>query len=286
MQDYELFYIGFEGTLTLKNLTIRHAQSFDIYGGAIYNDTGILKISNCTITDNKCKKGGAIGNFNYATLSIKDSTISSNTVYDANLQMAGAIYNSVNSIATIQSSTFSGNSAKLGGAIYNAGTLEITNSTFSGNIALQDGGAIYNIKEISIINSTLFGNSAFYQGAGIYNAYASLNFRNTIIANSTKGDDCHNGNLGTIGINQNNLVEDGGCSAAYSGDPLLGSLADNGGPTKTHALLTGSNAIDTGYMGACPTIDQRGIDRPQGGGCDIGAFEKEYPLVFLPLITK
>jgi hypothetical protein len=56
-------------------------------------------------------------------------------------------------------------------------------------------------------------------------------------------------------------------------DPMVGPLAENGGPTLTHALLTGSPAIDAGDDAVCPATDQRGVSRPQGVACDIGAYE-------------
>jgi hypothetical protein len=77
-------------------------------------------------------------------------------------------------------------------------------------------------------------------------------------------------------------VEDGSCSASLSGDPKLGALADNGGPTQTHALLGGSPAINAGDDVICPTTDQRGIVRPQGEHCDIGAYEYEGPFNHAP----
>jgi len=283
-QDFVLFHIsGITGSLTLNKLTIRHAQSQGKKGGAIYNNAGTLIISNSVFTANRSKQGGAIVNNNFAILSITNSTFSSNTATSAYL--AGAIYNSANSTVTIAGSTFSGNKALCGGAIFNDGVLEITNSTFAGNSADQDGGAIYNKDEVNIINSTFSENAAIYQGAGIFNISGTLNFSNTIMAKSITGDDCHNA-LGTIGTNQNNLIEDGSCSAKYSGNPLLGPLADNGGPTLTHAFLPGSLAMDNGYLAACPATDQRGIERPQGAGCDIGAYEMEYISSFLPLVRK
>ena len=109
---------------------------------------------------------------------------------------------------------------------------------------------------------------------------------NTIIANDTgKGDNCVIGGpgdyrgKGTIGTNSHNLIEDGSCNADLSGDPMLDSLADNGGDTWTHALLPGSPAIDMIPAISCtlPT-DQRGAPRPvvqtsSDTPCDIGAFE-------------
>jgi hypothetical protein len=70
-------------------------------------------------------------------------------------------------------------------------------------------------------------------------------------------------------------VEDNSCGFPVGGDPLLGPLADNGGPTLTHALLPGSPALNTALLPNCPPEDQRGVTRPQGAGCDKGAFELE-----------
>jgi hypothetical protein len=77
------------------------------------------------------------------------------------------------------------------------------------------------------------------------------------------------------------VVQDDSCNPAASdqviGDALIGALGDNGGPTPTHALLSGSPAIDTAAGGACPATDQRGVTRPQGPRCDVGAFEVQVP---------
>jgi len=68
------------------------------------------------------------------------------------------------------------------------------------------------------------------------------------------------------------------------GSPNLGPLADNGGPTQTMALLAVSDAIDAGDDGTCESLDQRGVSRPIGAHCDIGAFELEHPYsLYLPL---
>jgi hypothetical protein len=129
-------------------------------------------------------------------------------------------------------------------------------------------------------DSTFYGNISNNLGGGIYNE-GELTFTNTIIAASINGD-CRN--VGTIHSDStHNLIEDGSCQVAngsnISGDPLLGTLADNGGPTLTHALLPGSPAIDAGSGAHCQAFDQRGIPRPQGAACDIGAFEVEHRVV-------
>jgi hypothetical protein len=162
----------------------------------------------------------------------------------------------------------------------------VQNSTLSGNSASDQGGGIYNYYgTLTVQNGTLTGNSATY-GGGIYN-YGMLNYANTIIANSTAGGDCCNNK--SIGANTNNLVEDGSCFPALSGDPNLGPLADNGPSTGsgwTHALLSGSPAIDAVPIANCTlSTDQRGEER-NDLRCDIGAYELRYadsPTVIRPV---
>jgi hypothetical protein len=123
-----------------------------------------------------------------------------------------------------------------------------------------------------------------------------ITMTNTIVAGNMGGSslDCFR-ESGSINSSGYNLIgSTSGCTfAASSGDKLninpdLGPLSDNGGPTLTHALLTGSPAIDAGNNASCPATDQRGTTRPQGGRCDIGAFEFEEPtwFVFLPMVRK
>src|SRR5262249_14604934 len=127
---------------------------------------------------------------------------------------------------------------------------------------------------LALANCTLSGNSAD-NGGGIFNQPGSnLTLNNSIVANSPKGGDIVNqGRLS----GSNKLVEDGsGLPGWLSGDPGLGELKDNGGPTWTHALLPGSRAIDAGDNTLVPTgvtTDQRGRDRFANGLTDLGAFE-------------
>src|SRR5438105_15409294 len=104
---------------------------------------------------------------------------------------------------------------------------------------------------------------------------------NTIIAGNTtsKGPGDCNVQAMIIESTGHNLDSDGSCFLTATGDlpkrdPLLGPLADNGGPSETQALLPGSPAIDAGAADGCPQHDQRGIARPQGAGCDMGAYER------------
>jgi hypothetical protein len=129
----------------------------------------------------------------------------------------------------------------------------------------------------------------------MYNrSWSSPTLTNTIIANSGSGGDCFNDTSTLNAASSNNLIQDSlvacGLTNGVNGDiigqdPALGALANNGGFTQTHALLAGSPAIDAGTNTGCPATDQRGITRPQGARCDIGAYEYTYKL-FLPLLLR
>jgi len=277
---------------TLTNVTF-NSNSASTNGGGIYNNsTGTLTITGSTLSSNTANTdGGGIYNHISGTVTVTNSTLSGNTA----AVNGGGIYNYTSGTLTVTNSTLSGNSAIGGGGIFNAGTLTVTNSTFNANSATIVGGLV-NDGTATITNSTFNGNSASDPGGvgGIYNNLGGLNLLNTIIANSTNGD-CIN-SFGSIGIEKNNLITgfyheacdivDGANGSITGSAANLDALADNGGPTQTIALLSGSPAIDAGDAATCaaPPVsgkDQRGVTRPQGAGCDIGAYEfgAEIPVV-------
>jgi hypothetical protein len=186
-----------------------------------------------------------------------------------------------------------------GGGLYtdaNA-TLYLSNSTVTGNRAATYGGGIRSFGTTTIVNSTISGNSAGSYGGGIDNpGGTAISLTNTILAHNQVdagglGPDCsgaltdgagHN-LLGIGGAGSNCTYTPGPSDQAGTPtsplDPMLGSLADNGGPTQTMALLPGSPAMDGGDDGTCSgppinDLDQRGAPRPFGSHCDIGAFER------------
>jgi hypothetical protein len=196
----------------------------------------------------------------------------------------------------------------MGGAIFNyGGSLAVTNCTISGNTAQGGNGyrggsgygaGIFNLDgTVTVLNCTFAGNTVAVgsggtpakEGGAIYNLQqsgtASLALRNTILANSTGGSDAYN-NAGTVS-GDHNLVETSsglpGGVVAVTSDPLLGSLANSGGLTFTHALSPSSPAIDAGDDSVCAATDQRGTARPQDGNydsvahSDIGAYEASPP---------
>ncbi len=283
------------GVLTVTNSTLA-GNSADYSGGGIYSDSssgsGKLTVTNTTLISNSASRyGGGIYN-NRTALAVQNSTLAGNSAKDG-----GGLYNDrYSAMLTVQNSTLAGNLASQNGAgAYNRSALTVTNSTLSGNSAGSIGGGIYNENALTVTNSTLAGNSAdYFAGGGIANG-GNMNLSNTLIARSPLGGDCQN--WSALGAGDHNLIEDTGSEACnltngvngniVGVDPQIGDLADNGGGTQTHALLRGSPAIDAGA--ACPDADQRGVPRPQGAACDIGAFERaasdEWDS-YLPLIQR
>ena len=279
---FSIFNIAFGGDLSISGVKVSGANNSSGNGGA-FNNFGTLAVSDSTLSGNIAKHGGGFYNSGIAT--VTNSTISSNSVISSNSasDFGGGAANI--GTLTITNSTLSGNSAlNIGGALWNGlnGNLTVSNSTLSGNSASYFGGGIYNFGTTTVTNSTLSGNSAG-NGGGIYNYSGSINtatlsIANTIIANSTSGGD-YSGN-GAIGINTNNLVEDGTLpgTSETTGDPKLGLLQNNGGPTFTMALLAGSAAISAGnstISNATPIngLDQRGFARTTS---DIGAYSYNF----------
>jgi cysteine-rich repeat protein len=284
---FRFFHVAATGQLTLRDVTLRNGYAR--LGGAVFNYGGILHIVGSTVSGNTAyNHGGGIRDFN-GMLILTNSTVSGNTA----IQTGGGIYPN-SSTVTITNSTVSGNTAgpsNPGGGIYNYdSTLRITNSTVSGNTAGSYGGGIYfwdsypYDTEVTITNSTVTGNTSGSYGGGIY-LFRTVALSNSLVANSFGGNNCYLYPGANIVDHGNNLADDSSCGTipgTLTGlDP---NLADNGGPTETHALLTGSNAIDAGDDTVCAAapvngVDQRGVARPVGAHCDIGAFEFELTSV-------
>jgi len=294
-----VFVVAEGATVILKDLTIRHGspESGMEVGGAVEN-RGAVTLERCIITDNSASAGGGMNNFGSMTLI---NTIVSNNIADG----TGAGFTGCGTGGGIKveqgplvlvNSTVSGNSSQGdGGGIFVAckGSLESINSTISGNDATGgSGGGVCIRGTAKLTQSTIANNRAAQTGGGVYVRGSGesglvrgwLDYSNTIIAGNTTGSkyccaDCMAGENSTIGINENNLVEDGSCNPYLAGSPLLQPLADNGGDTLTHLLLPDSPAIDAISAISCTlTTDQRGKSRPieissMGTPCDIGALE-------------
>ena len=197
----------------------------------------------------------------------------------------GAVSNTGNLLideSTVSGNRVEGGSPALGGGIYtlgqNDGHSTIENSTLSGNVATTPGGnarggGIYIGDESQLLHLTVSGNTADGGGSGLYavNEQAALD---AILVAGNAGPEC--GVEGDL-TGDHNLADDTTCDFNAVGDiqgvdARLAPLGNYGGPTLTHALYTGSPAINAADSDRCPSEDQRLFDRP-AGPCDIGAYE-------------
>ena len=207
----------------------------------------------------------------------------------------GGIYNSAH--LSIYNTSIIGNVADYGGGINNGGTVVLTQVTISGNSATIGGGLFNDDGNATLAHVTFSDNSAQI-GGGISHFVGSktITLKNVLLDRSASGGNC---NLFKPIISAGfNLSSDGSCTSFTQAgdrqnvDPLLGPLADNGGPTLTHMLLPGSPAIDTGQCVKGLETDQRGLPRFQGPACDIGAVEvqpgggPDESAVYQPAIIK
>ncbi len=264
-----------------------------LQGGGVQN-FGILYLDRVVVRDNVIPDtagpsfefgGGGIYNGDGATLHLTDSTVADNTSVS---QPGGGIYGFFGSTINITRSTVSGNlSGDVAGGLRSLGNATIVNSTFSGNTSTvwHGGGIFHTDGQLTVTNSTFSGNIApSGTASGILVATFGSPANATLTNNVLEGNDgafacaLEGGGAATITSGGSNVISDGSCNPngttdQSNTDALLGALADNGGPTLTHALGAGSPAIDAADAGACPATDQRGVARPQGGGCDVGAVE-------------
>jgi CSLREA domain-containing protein len=281
-------------------------------GGGCVTAGSDVSIINSTVSGNSASDGGGFYFTSSSTATITDSTINGNS---ATID-GGGVYVKT-STATITNSTISANSAiKWGGGVnVYSGKADITNSTISKGTAHTGGGVFVDFGTGNITSSTVSGNTATQDGGGLIVSTGTANIANSTISENSAGDTCggilvtgtgtmtgtilsgntaanypdcfSSGTLTSLGYNLVSVISPY-CTFASAGDmtdinPLLGPLADNGGPTMTHALHHQSPALDKGHP-SCTGTDQRGIERPVDGNadgisrCDIGAFEYKVPL--------
>ena len=250
-----------------------------IHSGAYFGNT---TLTNSTVSGNTTSGGGGGISHSSASggLGLSNSTVSGNTAYTgAGIQSTTyrAYFTLANSTVSDNHNVEDGYPSGWGGGIQSWGDLRLFNSTVSGNTSSRAGG-IYHWGDSwafsSITNSTVSGNTGVDGDAGgIWGYYLWVD--NSIVTDNETSAPCSN----VVRSSGYNLTDDDSCdftapSDLVVADAKLGPLQDNGGPTKTHALLPGSPAIDAGSVDCPPpATDQRGVTRPQGAGCDIGSVE-------------
>lgn len=282
--DGGLIYIYPSGEATIYRAILENTSVGQYDGGAIYN-LGMLDIEQTILRYNSSQKtGGAI--HNRGTLAVRNSWLYNNTAVNPGAGFAdgGAIYNL--GPLRVERTTFSRNRAeRYGGALALKGDdAEIVNSTIHENYADRGAGIYADAATgVEVVNVTLDRNNAD-TGANVWNSGVPFTIANTIIAygsteadNGTPSLDCDGPALTSLG---GNIISDGSCIlAALSSDqrntdPKLSYIDDNGGfAANTVRPLAGSPAIDKAVDANCPSVDQRGITRPQGAHCDVGALE-------------
>ncbi len=288
------------GTLTIDGTTLdantASGTASTDGGGAVFNNGGTLNVTGATLSNNFADQGsgsgGGIFNLTGGTVTLDTSTITTN---HADGDGAGLLNSGT---ATITNSTIDFNSAAgQGGGISNSGTLDLTNVTVSGNTVALDGGGIFTgTGDATLQNTTVAFNRTDASGGGLgtgggvhHDSTGTVTLTSTLIVTNFVGtdltaDDVNGDVTGTFNL----IGIDAGLTGLTDGvdnnkvgttgnqiDPNLGELNNNGGPTRTQAILPISPAINAGTNPQSLTTDQRGgsFVRSFGGGTDIGAYE-------------
>lgn len=317
------------GPSSLSGITVSNGRAVSsggfVIGGGIRNAEGSLTLAGVVVKGNEAVAEGADddhaeggGVYSEGPLTLRDSLVTENAARASDgtsiTVAAGGGVAAFDSL-TVERSTISGNVAEAtggggvasaqGGGLLTPDETEIELSTISGNsVDAEDGGTQTRAAgggvtafEASLSGTTLIGNSATSSGQAVgsnLDAFMTTVVRNSIVSDPLGDADSCNGETASGGFN---LDEDGSCEFEAGSDlnglpaGLDPVMKNNGGPTPTHALLTGSIAIDRGNSFGS-TVDQRGLPRPSdfpaignkegGDGSDIGAFELQVPPVTGP----
>jgi hypothetical protein len=252
--SHRIFRVDASGQLSIKRLRLSDGRAVGTelaaFGGAIHNK-GRLELRDCKLDRNATNTSGPLG---------------------------GAIFNDNGASLLVEGCTFTGNDAMRGSAIFNAGTAELINSTFSENRGTTNEGAIHNRGTLTAIHITVANNGRLVErpsagGLFAFGESARTTLINSIIADN-RGNDCFvaSGTLDTVALLAE--VRDG-CTAQLTIDPALGALSANGGVTTTQAPAAASPAVDAADPEFCVATDQRGFLRLRVSACDLGALELE-----------
>jgi hypothetical protein len=320
-------WVNGTGAANVVNSTFENnTASGGLGGGILLNTATTINVINSQIRGNSADAGGGINNnAQGGIINVTNSTVSGNTATDR----GGGISSRYHQVNVINSTIFNNTAGNKGGGLYQeSGTFTVSNSTVSGNRSNNNGGGIYNEFSgavMNLFNSTITNNIADNDnngsgnGGGVAVNSGTVNVKNTIIAGNFDSPNANtasenpdvsgtfnNQGNNLIGINTGSNFVAGGLigSAANPVDALLAPLANNGGSTQTHALLSGSLAINAGSNTSIPAdtadldgdgnktesipFDQRGsgFTRLYGSSADIGAFEVQSPPNTPPTLTN
>ena len=264
------------GARTTKIVAASNSRIFVVSAGTVALD-------DLTLTGAKVAlEGGAVQGEGTAALTIERDIITKNEVVGGD---GGGIHTAFTlpgiGKLLIDSSTVSENSADGGGGLDGPGPITVVNSTFTGNHVVNNGAAM-EVERTTLVNDTISGNECGGGesggeacGGGVRYLEKEFTTHDTIIAYNTDQKQNVDNCLGSVPTTGPNLENGTECEFSIKGNPLLGPLAENGGPTPTMLLGAGSPAIEAGTNETCATQDQRGDARPATAGaqCDLGAVE-------------
>ncbi len=278
----------FDATVTTISNSVFTANTAAFVGGAIgKGSSGLLTVTDTRFVNNTAAfQGGALQLVGSGSNILRRITVSGNRATTSGASAAslgGGITNG--SVMLLENSAvFENTSGELGGGIYSSTTANSTirSTTLSGNTA-PTGGGLDAAGPTALINVTLVANTASISGAGLSSSFARgvVTVSNSLLSGNLRAgiiENCATISGGTITSGGYNLSDDTSCTSLTgptnrNNTPagISASLADNGGPTRSHALQPGSAAINAANAATCPITDQRGFTRV--GVCDIGAIE-------------
>ena len=299
----------------LDGFTITSGNADDGCGGGMYAIIADLSISNIIFKNNSANYGGGLCNYD-SNISMTNVVFSNNS---ATTQDGGGLLTEGSEV-TLENVSFDHNTAaSYGGGMSNWGTNATLDAvTFYGNHAGQYGGGMLNgysmptLTNVTFVsndagyygggmsqwygghptlnNVTFSSNSAGAFGGGIHNDSGSMDIRNTILWNNTAYGYPQIYNSSSTSSVSDSIIQGGytGGTNVITTDPNLGVLGDYGGFTQTIPIQAGSSAIDAANITYCPPADQRGVTRPQGSLCDIGAYERDLtpPMVVSSVLAN
>ncbi|RBP51128.1 choice-of-anchor Q domain-containing protein [Arenicella xantha] len=265
-------YVANNGHATRLSNNLINLNSTDGYGGGmVVAASSDVVMTRDRIMSNAADQAGGLLIVSNSSVTLRDASVQSNSAINS----SGGV--SIDgSELTIERSTISENSSNVAAGISatNGSAMKLLNSTVSLNTAgFSIGGIQLSNSNASLVHATVFQNSGGSDASGIYwgGASSSVSLLNSIIALNGVSDCNVPADTGL----QGNWFSDSSCSGDADGDPLLAPLANNGGPTETHALVATSGAIDLALTSFCKVpigkVDQRGYQRD--GACDSGAYE-------------
>lgn len=253
-----VFFGGTALTIADSDILGNQNSGSQAYGAGIYLYYGVASLSRVTVADNIQSGGGYDGGGIYvggAALTLSDSTVENNLAADS----GGGIYFSSSSLAS-----------------------SISNSTIANNSAGETGGALatatWGSDPLTFTQVTIASNSA---PSGSALDVLSLTARNSILSGT-----CSDASVTSLGGNIESPGDNCGLThatdqiAVSAGNLGLSALNFYGGRTRTTMPSASSVALDTARTTYCTPRDQRGANRPQGAGCDVGAVERVPGAIF------